>query len=129
VAVAIDPGSDWLVGVLRRVFAIDKELRLGIQVLSKTPRVLMLNPGNTLKETTWEDAVKYEATFRERYRKSILLDAKAPPLVGGDLLLPPRLARVGETFGVPLPGRNQTIAIGKLLDDGEHYQRASFEAA
>ena len=128
VAVAIEPGSDWLVGVLRRLFALDKELRLGIQVLSKAPRVLMINPGSTLKETTWEDAVKYEATYRERYRKAILLEATGLPLVKGDLLLPPRLAAEGEAFGVPLPGRNQNIAVTRLLDDGEHYQRAAYEA-
>ena len=72
--------------------------------------------------------MKYEATYRERYRKAILLDATGLPLVKGDLLLPPRLAAEGEAFGVPLPGRNQNIAVTRVLDDGEHYQRAAYEA-
>ena len=80
-----------------------------------------------LKDLTWEDAVKYEATYRERFRKAILLEAKLP-LTSGDLLLPPKLAQAGGSFEVPLPGGLQTISVAKLLDDSEHYQRASFEA-
>jgi len=127
VGIAIEPGNEWLVGVLRRMFAIGKELRLGIQVLAKAPRVLMLNAGSSLKDLTWEDAVKHEATYRERFRKAILLEAKLP-LTSGDLLLPPKLAQAGGRFEVPLPGGLQTISVAKLLDDSEHYQRASFEA-
>ncbi len=127
VAIAIEPGNEWLVGVLRRVFAIDKELRLGIQVQAKAPRVLMLNTGTTLKDMTWEDAVKYEATYNERFRKAILLEARLP-LASGDLLLAPKLAQAGGSIEVPLPGGLQTLAVARLLDVGEYYQRIAFEA-
>ncbi|HWA39186.1 MAG TPA: hypothetical protein VG873_15110 [Burkholderiales bacterium] len=129
VAIQIAPSTDWIVGVLRRIFSVGEEVRLGIQVLSREPRALSVNPPEALGTTAWEDAVKFEATFKERYRKTLLLQPQALPLQGAEMLLPAGLVRAGTELDVPQGGTTQRIRVTRLLEDGEHYQRALFEPA
>jgi hypothetical protein len=127
VGVQIEPGKQWLVGVLRRVFAIGDELRLGIQVLATQPRVLTLSTETSNAETVWEEATWFEPTFKQRFRRAILLEPQATPLTGGQLLLSAGLASRNTQFDVPLPSGTQRIRITQMHEANEHYQRVSFE--
>jgi hypothetical protein len=120
VAVLIEPGKDWVVGVVRRIFSIDDEVRLGVQVLSTTPHVLALGADVAMRESVWEEAVKHESSFGERYRKGIWL-AK------GDMLLEPRLASRGTQFDVPQARGRLRVRVSRVLHDGDGYQRVLFE--
>jgi len=120
VGVLIEPGEDWLVGVVRRIFPLDNELRLGIQVLSTRPKALSLSVDTLKRDSVWEEAMRFEATFKERYRKGIWL-AK------GDVLLEPKLASKGSQFDLMLAQGMQRIRVARMLHEGEHYQRVLFE--
>jgi len=120
VAVLIEPGKDWVVGVVRRIFSIDDEVRLGVQVLTTTPHVLALGADVKVRDSVWEEAIKHEASFGERYRKGIWL-AK------GDMLVEPKLASRGTQFDVPQARGMLRVRVARVLHDGDHYQRVLLE--
>ena len=129
VAVLIEPGKTWVIGVLRRIYTVDDELRLGVQTLSAKPVAVTLRTDTALRDSVWEEAIRFEATYKELYRTGILLEPQQLPLSGSDVLLPPGLASRGTQFNVPLTqGGEQRIRVARLLDEGEHYQRAMIES-
>lgn len=126
-AILIEPGKKWFVGVIRRVFSVEDELRLGVQLLSALPTTVTLRLEALSREHVWEDAMKHEESFGEQFKKGILLEPQSLPLQAAELLLPAGLASRGSQFNVPLGKGEQRIRITRLLEDGEHYQRALFE--
>ena len=127
-AILIEPSADWFLGVLRRVFAIEDELRLGIQVLAARPRVVTLRTDHEVRAGAWDEAVRFEANFAEHFQRGILLEPQPLPLAAAELLLRPRLATRGTQFSVPLPReRAQRIRVTRLAEDTPHFQRALFE--
>ena len=127
VGVLIEPGNDWVVGVVRRLFSIDEELRIGIQVLSTQPHVLSIAPVEMKRETVWEDAVRFESSFKEKYKKAILLDPRANPAENGDFVLEPGLASKGTQFDIPFETGRQRIRVVGVPHAGESYQRVVCE--
>jgi len=127
VAVLIEPGKDWFVGVLRRIFSVDEEIRLGIQILAAKPRKVLLYSQAFRDNMVWEEAVVADKTFGENYRYCVLLEPQNLPLIATDLLLPPGMARQGMQFDVPMPGGKQRIAISRLPFENEYFQRALLE--
>jgi len=126
-AVMIEPGKDWFVGVLRRIFSIDEELRLGIQILTPKPRKILLHAPVSRDHMVWEEAIQREKNFAENFRYGILLEPQALPLAAADLLLPPGMAAKGAQFNLPLPSGQQRLSIARLHVDNEFFQRALFE--
>jgi hypothetical protein len=128
VAILIEPRSEWIIGVLRRIRSEENELRLGIQLLSSHPRVIWLGREEMKDANVWEEAMMHEATFLERYVRGILLEPTPLPFSSADLLLPPATASRGTQMSVPLPDGVQGIRIVRLLEDGDSYQRALLES-
>jgi hypothetical protein len=126
-AVLIEPGKDWFVGVLRRIYSIDDELRVGIQILATKPRKVLLYAPATRGHLVWEEAILTEKSFNEHFRYAILLEPQKLPLATADLLLSPGMATQGAQFEVPLPSGQQRISITRLHLDNENFQRAMFE--
>lgn len=127
VAVLIEPGKDWFVGVLRRIFSVDEELRLGIQILAVKPRKVLLYAQAVRENMVWDEAILAEKSFGENYRYAILLEPQKLPLASADLLLPPGMARKGVQFDVPMPGGQQRISVARVHFENEFFQRALFE--
>lgn len=127
-AILIEPGKDWFLGVLRRIYSVEDELRMGVQILGAKPRLVALRSETVKRDEVWEEAMRFEATFREHYQRGILGEPQSLPLKGGEILLPPGLASRGTQFNVPLPDGEQRVRIARLVDDTEHYQRAIFES-
>jgi hypothetical protein len=125
--VLIEPGKEWVIGVLRRIFSIDEEMRLGIQVLSTRPQVMSISPETLKRDSVWEDAMRFEATFKERYRKAILLDPASAPPGSGELLLEPGIASKGSQFDVPCGGSVQRVRIARMLHADQNHQRVLYE--
>jgi len=128
IAVMIEPGKDWFVGVLRRIFSMDEELRLGIQNLSPKPRKILLHTPTTQNDTVWEEVIRKEKTFVEQFQYGILLEPQGLPLVAADLLLPPGMASQGSQFNLPLATGQQRLSVARLHIDNEFFQRALFES-
>src|SRR6185436_15192049 len=101
VAVLLEPGKEWFVGILRRIFSVDEELRLGIQILAAKPKKVMLRAPTLREDAPWEEATRVEKRFKEVFRHGILLDAQSLPLTAGEMLLPPGMASRGTQFNVP----------------------------
>jgi hypothetical protein len=127
VAVLMEPGKDWIVGVVRRLFSLDEELRIGIQVLSTQPHVLSIATDTLKRDQAWEDAIRFEASFNEKYKKAILLDPRADPAAGGDLLLEARLASKGAQFDIPFGAVRQRIRVARVVHASDSYQRVVYE--
>ena len=106
-AVLIEPGKDWFVGVRRRIFSM------------YAPTVH--------EHMVWDEAIRADKSFNEHFRHAILLEAQSLPLVAGDLLLPPGMATQGAQFDVQLKGGQQRIGITRLHIDNEYFQRVLFE--
>ncbi len=128
VAILIEPGSDWFLGTLRRIFSIENELRLGVQILAARPQVVSLRADVVERAAVWEDALRHEARFKEYYQRGILLEPQALPLAGAEILLAPRLATRGTQFGVPLAQGEQRLRVTRIVEENKHFQRAMFES-
>ncbi|MGE0873361.1 MAG: hypothetical protein AB7O31_01690 [Burkholderiales bacterium] len=126
-AVTIEPGTAWFLGVLRRIFSVDDELRLGVQLLAARPTSVAFLTESVKPEQVWEDAIRHERAFDDHYQRGILLEPQALPLQGAQLLLAPGLASRGSQFTVPSSKGQQRIRVTRLAEDGPHYQRAIFE--
>jgi hypothetical protein len=126
VAAKVGPGGEWVVGVIRRIFPLGKELRIGLQVLASRPRALVLRLDSRGDGSPWADAMRFEESFGEHYQRGILLAPQALPLVSAEILLPPHLAAPAAQFQVPLPNGSQRVGLDSLSEDSEHYQRARF---
>ena len=126
-AVMIEPGKDWFVGVLRRIFSIDEELRLGIQILTPKPRKILLYAPATREHSVWEEAIRSEKNFAENFRYGILLEPQGLPLAAVELLLPPGMATKGAQFDLPLVSGQQRLSIVRLHIDSEFFQRVLIE--
>lgn len=127
IAVLIEPGKDWYVGVLRRIYSIDEELRLGIQILAPKPRKILLHAPLAREHMVWEEAIRRDKNFREQFHYAILLEPQGVPLAAADLLLPPGLATQGAQFNLPLASGEQRLSIARLHVDSEFFQRVLFE--
>ena len=123
----IEPGKDWFVGVLRRIFSIDDELRLGIQILAARPRKILLHEPVLREADVWAEAVRKEKNFGDNFRHAILLEPQTLPLKAVDILLPPRMATKGAQFSVPLSAGEQRISVARLHVDNESFQRVLIE--
>ena len=127
-AITIEPDGDWFLGVLRRIFSVENEFRLGIQVLAAKPKVVTLRADTVKRDEVWADAMKYEAAFREHYQRGILLEPQALPLADGEMLLSSGRASRGTQFGVPLATGEQRIRVTRVVENNEHFQRVMFES-
>ena len=128
-AIKIEPGNEWFLGVLRRIFSIENELRLGVQILAARPHVVVLRTETVKRDQVWEEAMRFEATFKEHFQRGILCEQQTLPLKNGEVLLAPKLASRGTQFNVPLPqGGEQRVRIERLIEDSQHYQRAMFDS-
>lgn len=128
VAVLIEPGKDWILAVLRRVYSVDDELRLGLQLLAAKPRLIVLRADpHAGSSNAWEEATMFEDNFKEHFRSAILLEPQPTPLAAADLLLAPKTATRGSQFDLQLARGAQRLAITRLHVDNEHFQRAAFE--
>jgi hypothetical protein len=128
VAILIEPGSDWVVGALRRIHSVEGEIRLGVQMLAARPRAVWLEAEAVQRESVWDESMGREREYGEHYRRAILLAPLETNFTSGELLLPRGAAVRGARFGVPLPSGDRHIRITGLHYDGAHYQRAGFEA-
>lgn len=126
-AVLVEPGRDWAIGVLRRVFAVEDELRLGVQLLARAPRVLTLRDDTAWREDAWAEAKLFEDRFAHHYPRAILCEPDALPLAGGHLLFSPGVASRGSQFNVPQARGEQRIRVTRLADANAHFERAVFE--
>lgn len=130
VAVLIEPGKDWILAVLRRVYSVEDELRLGLQLLAAKPRLIVLRADPRAgSSNAWEEATMFEDSFKEHFRNAILLEPQPTPLAAADLLLAPKTAASGDQFELQLARGTQRLRITRLHVDGEHFQRAAFEPA
>lgn len=128
VGICIEPGKEWVVGIVRRIFSLgEDELRLGIQILSTRPAVLSLSPETIRRDSVWEEAMKFEATFKERYKKGIVLDPACAPPGGGELIVEAGAASKGMQFDVPLASGVHRIRIERMLHASDTYQRVIYE--
>jgi len=127
-AIMIVPEGDWFLGVLRRIFSVQDEFRLGIQVLAAKPKVVTLRADTVKRDEVWADAMKHEAAFRDHYQRGILLEPQALPLADGEMLLSSGRASRGTQFGVPLTDGEQRIRVTRVVENNEHYQRVMFES-
>lgn len=128
VAVLIEPGKDWILAVLRRVYSVEDELRLGLQLLAAKPRLVTLRADpHAGSSNAWEEATMFEDNFKEHFRSAILLEPQPTPLAAADFLLAPKTATRGSQFDLQLARGAQRLAITRLHVDNEHFQRAAFE--
>ena len=127
VGIYVEPGPDWVVGVLRRIYAVEDELRLGIQVLAHKPRLVWLRPEQLRATTAWEEEKRFEKDFDAQFQRAILPSPLPVPLEAGEFLLAPGTTSRGSQYDVPLGKGAQRVRVTALRDDGEFYQRAAFE--
>jgi hypothetical protein len=126
-AVMIEPGKNWFVAVLRRIFSFDEELRLGIQILTPRPRKVLLHAPVSRDYMVWEEAIRGEKNFAENFKYCILLEPQGLPLAAADLLLPPGMATKGAQFNLPLATGQQRLSVARVHLDNEFFQRVLVE--
>jgi hypothetical protein len=126
VAACIDPGHQWSVGVLRRLVPEGNELRLGIQVLSRHPRLVWFKLQTVRRETPWDEALHGQGSFLDHFQRGILLSHGAQ-LEAGDMLVEPHVVSRGSQLDIPLATGVQRVRITTVRDTAAGFQRVAFE--
>jgi len=126
-AVCIVPGSDWVVGALRRINSDSENLRLGINVLSRRPRIIWLHLESTGYVSAWDEEKRFERNFSDYFQRGILLEDMGAPLVAGEMLLAPGQAARGSRFDVSLAQGIQRLLVTAVRDESHDFQRVAFD--
>lgn len=125
-AICMQPGRHWVVGVVRRVNdAADGNLHLGVAVIVSEPRLLWFLLDTADVQTAWDHEVRRERNFFEHYQRGIIQGS--PALTAGELLLPPGLASHGSRFTVPMSGNSVHLVVTGITEETHDFQRAAFE--
>jgi hypothetical protein len=127
IAVYVEPGPDWVIGVLRRISAVGDLIGLGIAVLSREPKVAWFRLEATGYASVWEEEKRMDRNFLEHFQRGIVLDADCAPLGPGELLLAPGIAERGSRLDIPLARSTQRIRITALREATEDFHRVAFE--
>jgi hypothetical protein len=130
VAACVQPGKDWVVGVVKRVNdQKDRDgadrLRLGVALMGSKPRLLWFHMENFA--TAWDHEKVRERNFLEHFQRGIVIDLGKPPLSFGEMLLPPGLASRGTRFEVPLQGGSIHLVVKEMREQTHDFQRVCFE--
>lgn len=126
VAACVDPGHEWSIGVLRRLSSEGEELRLGIQVLSRQPKLVWFKLETVRRETVWDEALAGQGSFLEHFQRGILLEPREP-LEAGDMLVAPGVASRGSQLDIPLPSGVQRVRVTAVRETAAGYHRVAFE--
>jgi len=109
-AIYMEPGPDWIVGVLRRITAEGQMLRLGIGILGRRARCgwfhLRSSPSSTI---AGHEARKGE-DFLTFYRPGIFLDIDMESAATGEILIPRDGLKLGSRLELPLEHKVQHLS-------------------
>ena len=127
VGVMLNPGAEWVLGVVRRMNASEEKLELGISVLTRKPRLVWCEIDDAGHTSVWADATKFEKNFDEHFIKGILIEPQGAQFVPGEILLPPGAATRGSMFDVPVDGGEVRLRIVTIREQTHDFLRAEFE--
>ncbi len=127
-AVYIEPGPAWVIGVVRRVSAEEEMLSLGIAVFARQPKLAWFRLETTGYTSVWEEEKRHDRNFLEHFQRGILVDADSGPLAPGELLIAPGVAERGSRLDVPFPTGVQRIRVTAVREATEDFQRVAFES-
>ena len=132
VAACVQPGNEWVVGVVKRVndekHGDDLEkLRLGIALMGRKPRLMWFHMDNPSRDSVWSQEKMRERNFLEHFQRGIVVDLGEPPLSYGEMLLPAGLASRGTRFEVPLHAGSVKLIVTEVREETHDFQRVSFE--
>jgi hypothetical protein len=127
VAVYIEPGPDWVVGVLRRIHADGDSLGLGVAILTRRPRLAWFRLEATGYASVWDEEKRHDRNFLEHFQRGIVLEADSAPLGPGDMLLAPGIAERGSRLEVPLAHGAQHLRVVSVRENTEDFERVAFE--
>ena len=128
IAVYVEPGPDWVVGVLRRISAVGDMLGLGLAVFSRQPKLVWFHLETTGYTSVWEEEKRMDRNFLEHFQRGILMDADCAPLGPGELLLAPGVGERGSRLDIPFAQGLQRIRITAVREASEDFHRVAFES-
>jgi hypothetical protein len=128
VSVLVEPGPEWVVGVLRRIGAEGESLRLGVAVLSRQPKVVWFRLEATGYASVWEEETRREHNFLEHFQRGILIDADRAPLGPGEMLVAPGVADRGSRLDIPFARGCQRIRVTAVREETKSFCRIAFES-
>jgi hypothetical protein len=127
VGILTAPGAEWVLGVVRRINAKDDHLELGINVLTRKPRLLWCEINDSSESSVWDEEKRFERNFDEHYAKGILLGQQGDKLVAGEMLFPTGASKRGSWFDVPVKDGKTRLLITKVCEQTHDFQRVEFE--
>lgn len=125
-AVCVEPGPDWILGVVRRMNAEEEELRLGVAVICRKPRVAWFHAESTGHTTVWDDEKRFERNFEEYFQRGILVDG-ATPEAPGQILLPAGLAARGSRIDIPMAAGMHRLVVSGVIEETQDFQRVAYD--
>ena len=128
VAVYVEPGPDWIVGVLRRISAEGEMLGLGVAVLTRQPKLAWFRLETTGYTSVWEEEKRLDRDFLQHFQRGILTDADSAPLGPGEMLIAPGIAERGSRLDIPFAQGIQRIRVTASRDVTADFHRVAFES-
>jgi hypothetical protein len=125
-AVCIEPGQDWVLGVVRRMNAEGDELRLGLAVICRKPHAAWFHAESSGHSTVWDEEKRFERNFEDYFQRAILVDG-ATPAAPGEMLLAPSLAAQGSRIDMPMAAGMQRLVVTRVLEQTPDFQRVAYQ--
>ncbi len=128
VAVYVEPGPEWSVGVLRRISAEGDMLGLGVAVFTRQPRLAWFRLETTGYSSVWEEEKRLDRNFLQHFQRGILVDADCAPLGPGEMLIAPGTAERGSRLDIPFAQGIQRIRVTASREVTADFDRVAFES-
>jgi len=128
-AVRVRGREDWAVGVVRRVGADREELRLGLQLSTRRPRLVWFRRETVERASPWEQELLVERRFLDFFQSGILLDTDGDAIASGRLIVAPGVAERGNVLAVPLAGGVLKLKVVATEEAGPDWRRIRFETS
>jgi hypothetical protein len=128
IAVYVEPGPDWVVGALRRISGENGQLRLGVAVFTRQPKLAWFHVEATGYASVWEEEKRLDRDFLENFQRGVLIDADSLPLGPGEMLIAPGIASRGSRFDLPFAQGVQRIRVTAVRETTEDFDRVAFES-
>lgn len=126
-AVQVEDSGEWLIGAIRRIAVRGDEWALGVQLLTRRPKLLWFRRETGKQASPWDMERASGHEFLEYFQCGIVVRADDENLARGQLIVAPGVARPGSFLDVPLADGMLSIRIIDSMESTDDFHRVSYE--
>jgi hypothetical protein len=126
-AIQVEKSSEWIIGVVRRITVQSEEWTLGVQLLTRRPKLLWFRRESGKQASPWDMERASGHEFLDHFQSGIVVRNDDDELARGQLILAPGVARTGSYLDVPLAEGMLRMLVIATNEATEDFHRITYE--